>query len=326
MSLVAARSHLRLLAAAIPLSRSSCGSRAIATSSQTDQQEGNNKSTWTKIKIFFLPAFFFCAGTERVFSLREKSELAEQWESRLKMETLNGNEIDPSLSESLETIEFRKVSCKGVFDESNSILVLENIPTPSDPFAYQYSLLTPFIPLPAHPRSVRSPLLVNRGRVPRDWADYRKIEKFQSHEIERLNSTVSRPQPVESVGVIRSIILKLQRHLSSVSWPRPRPQPLHRSVELLGVIRSGVYSEWLSINVGMLAHAVGLDPKTTLYVEQIQDMSSNSANTVATPYHDADMLGRFAMMRKEHMEMILIWYCCSAGAFYLARWLMRKPL
>lgn len=29
------------------------------------------------------------------------------------------------------------------------------------------------------------PVVVNRGRVPRDWADYRKIEKFQSLEIVR---------------------------------------------------------------------------------------------------------------------------------------------
>lgn len=107
--------------------------------------------------------------------------------------------------------------------------------------------------------------------------------------------------PVEG---IRSIIFKLQKRFS-ISVPRPLPKP--RPVEFVGVIRADEKSEWFGIDVGALVAAVGLHPEATLYVEQIEQVSDG---TTPSPIFtdDAHILGRFSMMRKDNILLIIIWY------------------
>lgn len=100
-------------------------------------------------------------------------------------------------------------------------------------------------------------------------------------------------------------MLKLRKHLiPSFAWSEPKTEP--EPVELVGIIRSGIYPGWFGTNIGTIAGALGLDPNATLYVEKIEDTSRVS--TIATPHTIDHMLSRFATMRKEHIEMIVIWY------------------
>ncbi|XP_042034702.1 surfeit locus protein 1-like isoform X2 [Salvia splendens] len=278
----------------------------MATSTQT---EGKKKSSWwSKIKIFWVPSFLLFKGTELLFSLPEKPELVE---SRLKMEAIEINDECLSLKKNLE---FRKIKMKGFFDEKKSILVVEETYTDSDPFAYEYSLLTPFLFLPQNSASVSSGVLVNRGRVPREWADYTKIEKLQSHEIVR---DFPQKGKLSSIGVVNNNTRNILKWLlfSAISRPQPQPQPQPQPIEFVGVIRGRE-------RLGVLAGAMGLHPEATLYVEQIQDKSAHLANT--TLYNDAHMLAHYANIRKDHIHMIILWYCSSAGMFQLGRWLMKN--
>ncbi|XP_042033252.1 surfeit locus protein 1-like [Salvia splendens] len=205
-----------------------------------------------------------------------------------------------------KNVEFRKMKMKGFFDEKKSILVVEETYTDSDPFAYEYSLLTPFVFLPQNSASVSSGVLVNRGRVPREWADYTKIEKLQSHEIVR---DFPQKEKLSSIGVVNNNTSNILKWLLFSAISRPQP------IEFVGVIRGRE-------RLGTLAGAVGLHPEATLYVEQIQDKSAHLANT--TLYNDAHMLAHYAHMRKDHIHMIILWYCSSAGMFQLGRWLMKN--
>ncbi|XP_047974769.1 surfeit locus protein 1-like isoform X2 [Salvia hispanica] len=278
---------------------------ASMSMANSTQQEGKNKSSWwSKINFFWVPSFLLFKGTELLFSLPEKPELVE---SRLKLEAIEINDECLSLK---KNVEFRKIKMKGFFDEKKSILVVEETCTDSDPFAYEYSLLTPFLFLTQNSGSVSSGVLVNRGRVPREWAEYTKIEKLQSHEIVR---DFPQKEKLSSIGVVNnntsSNILK-RLILSAIS--RPRPQP----IEVVGVIRGRE-------GLGTLAGGVGLHPEATLYVEQIEDKSGDHlANT--TLYNDAHMLAHYAHTRKDHIHMIILWYCSSAGMFQLGRWLMKN--
>lgn len=110
-------------------------------------------------------------------------------------------------------------------------------------------------------------------------------------------------------------MLRLKKHLIP-SFLGPKPEPEH--VEVVGIIRSGVYPGWFNMNIGTIVGAVGLDPNSTLYVEKIEDTSTSTSHesSIATPYTEDHMLSRFDTMRREHIQMIVIWYDHKIFAIY----------
>lgn len=71
-------------------------------------------------------------------------------QSRLNSESLTGNEIVPS-NGSLDFLEFRKVQCKGVFDEKKSIYVGPRSRSISGVTENGYYIITPLMPIPGDP-------------------------------------------------------------------------------------------------------------------------------------------------------------------------------
>lgn len=68
-------------------------------------------------------------------------------QSRLEMEPLKGNEIVSSTG-NLDSLDFRVVLCKGVYDEKKSILVHRHLKRSTGETENGYNLITPLIPVP----------------------------------------------------------------------------------------------------------------------------------------------------------------------------------
>lgn len=86
--------------------------------------------------------FFIC-----LYIFLSQIEMLEYRQNRLGMEPLQCNEITPS-SASLDSLEFRRVQCKGVFDEEKTINVGPRSRSISGVSENGYYLVTPFKPIP----------------------------------------------------------------------------------------------------------------------------------------------------------------------------------
>ncbi|KAK1429173.1 hypothetical protein QVD17_11377 [Tagetes erecta] len=137
------------------------------TSSSRHQEKQRG---WTRFVLFVPGAITFGLGTWQIFRRQEKVKMLEYKQSRLEMEPINCNNVSTS-SENLDSLEFRRVVCKGVFDESKSIFVGPRSRSISGVTENGYYLITPLTPLPNNLESLQMPILVNRGWVPRSWRD-----------------------------------------------------------------------------------------------------------------------------------------------------------
>ncbi|KAH9741878.1 Surfeit locus protein 1 [Citrus sinensis] len=150
-------------------------SSAPQLSSSSQDQENVRKgsapsSTWSKWLLFLPGAISFGLGTWQIFRRQDKIKMLEYRQNRLQMDPLRLNITSP-LTEDLKSLEFRRVICQGVFDEQRSIYVGPRSRSISGVTENGYYVITPLMPIPNNPQSVKSPVLVNRGWVPRSWRD-----------------------------------------------------------------------------------------------------------------------------------------------------------
>lgn len=76
--------------------------------------------------------------------------MLEYRQNRLGMEPLKCNKIAPT-SGNLDSLEFRRVQCKGVFDEEKAIYVGPRSRSISGVTENGYYLVTPLKPVPENP-------------------------------------------------------------------------------------------------------------------------------------------------------------------------------
>ncbi|PIN23008.1 hypothetical protein CDL12_04275 [Handroanthus impetiginosus] len=122
---------------------------AISSAPQPQQEKGG-RSIWSKLFLFVPGIITFGLGSWQIFRRQEKIKMLEYRQSRLGIEPLKGNEIVPS-SGSLDPLEFRRVQCKGVFDEKKSIYIGPRSRSISGVTENGYYLITPLIPVPGDP-------------------------------------------------------------------------------------------------------------------------------------------------------------------------------
>ncbi|KAI3454950.1 hypothetical protein Pfo_011613 [Paulownia fortunei] len=287
---------------------------AISTVPQPEQEK-RGRSTWSKLLLFIPGAISFGLGTWQIFRRQEKIKMLEYRQSRLGMEPLKGNEIVPS-SGSLDTLEFRRVQCKGVFDEKKSIYVGPRSRSISGVTENGYYLITPLIPVPGDPESVQSPILVNRGWVPRSWRD-KALDASEDEPLSSSSSTLTQESAKISWWRFWSNKRKvLEEHLPSII-----------PVEVIGVIRGSENpsifvpandpnaSQWFYVDVPALARACRL-PEKTLYVEDINE-NINPSSPYPIP-KDANTLTHSSVMPQDHVNYTLTWYSLSAAVTFMA--------
>ncbi|KAL2505103.1 Surfeit locus protein 1 [Abeliophyllum distichum] len=145
-------------------------SPGISTVPQQPQGSEKERSIWSKMFLFVPGAITFGLGTWQIFRRQEKIKMLEYRQNRLGLEPVMGNQIAPS-SGNFDSLEFRRVQSRGVLDEKKSIYVGPRSRSISGVTENGYYLITPLLPLPDAPESLQTPILVNRGWVPRNWRD-----------------------------------------------------------------------------------------------------------------------------------------------------------
>ncbi|XP_057791513.1 surfeit locus protein 1 [Salvia miltiorrhiza] len=292
----------------------STSAAAFSTLPQKDQEE-IGRSTWSKLLLFIPGAITFGLGTWQIFRRQDKIKLLDYRQSRLAIEPLKGNEIVASTS-STDSLEFRKVQCKGVFDEKKSIYVGPRSRSISGVTENGYYVITPLIPVPGDPESVQSPILVNRGWVPRSWRD-KALDSLEDEPPMSSTPTSTQESSTTSWRHLWSAKRKgLEEHVPSVI-----------PVEVIGVIRGSEKpsnfvpsndpnaAQWFYVDVPALARACGL-PERTLYIEEI-----NEHINPRSPYpiqKDHNMLIRTSRMPQDHLNYVFTWYTLSAAVTFMA--------
>ncbi|GFZ10147.1 surfeit locus 1 cytochrome c oxidase biogenesis protein [Actinidia rufa] len=229
-------------------------------------------------------------------------------QKRLGLEPISGSNLDP-LRDNLDALEFRKVVCKGLFDEKKSIYVGPRSRSISGITENGYYIITPLMSIPNNPESVQSPVLVNRGWVPRSWRD-------KSVEVSQDDERQSSPASSSAEDNERSSWWRFWSKKPKVNEEQVPPiTPL----EVVGVVRGSEKPsifvpandpssrQWFYVDVPAIAGACGL-PENTIYMEDInEDVNPSSPYPVPK---DINTLIRSSVMPQDHLNYTLTWYVC----------------
>ncbi|XP_030455472.1 surfeit locus protein 1 isoform X1 [Syzygium oleosum] len=298
-----------------PPSRFFASSSAVADSASQARGKENG-SRWSNWLLFVPGAMAFGLGTWQIFRRRDKINMLEYRQRRLDMEPMKLKDVSPS-NKDLQSLEFRRVFGKGVFDDKRSIFVGPRSRSISGVTENGYYLITPLMQISDDPESVKFPVLVNRGWVPRSWRD-----KFLG-----TLDDAGKPTDASETSVQKS---------EEKSWwklwsKKPKNVEEHvatvASVEVLGVIRGSekpsifvpandpASSQWFYVDTAAIAHTSKL-PADTLYIEDINEMV-NPSNPYPVP-KDVNTLIRSSVMPQDHLNYTLTWYSLSAAVTFMA--------
>ncbi|KAL6525979.1 hypothetical protein OROHE_015503 [Orobanche hederae] len=299
---------------------------AISNVPQSEQEE-RGRSSWSKLLLFMPGAITFGLGTWQIIRRQEKDcytkdtkyirriKMLEYRKGRLDMEPLKGNEA-VSFSGNLDSLDFRKVQCKGFFDEKKSIYIGPRSRSISGVTENGYYIITPLIPVPADPESVQSPILVNRGWVPRSWRDK---ALGASHDTPPSSSSTSTQASGKKVPWWPFWYNKQE----VFEEPRPSLPP----TEVIGVVRSSENpsifvpandpnaGQWFYVDIPALARACEL-PENTHYIEDINE-NINPSSPYPMP-KDVNTLICSSVMPQDHVNYTLTWYTLSAAVTFMA--------
>ncbi|KAK6945865.1 Surfeit locus 1/Shy1 [Dillenia turbinata] len=294
--------------------RPSSSFSSSASIADSPSQE-NSRGTFSKWFLFVPGAITFGLGTWQIFRRQEKINLLEYRQERLKMDPIKWNK--EILNENLDSLEFRKVVCEGVFEENKSIYVGPRSRSISGVTENGYYLITPLVPIAGSSNSVQAPVLINRGWVPRSWRDksFEVSQKDEQHSIGASSSAqdtqksswwmfwskkpkiiedeVPAVSPVKVVGVVRG------SEKPSIFVPANDPSSC----------------QWFYVDVPAIARACGL-PEDTIYMEDINENIDPSK-----PYpipKDVNTLIRYSVMPQDHLNYTLTWYSLSAAVTFMA--------
>nr|ACU18859.1 unknown [Glycine max] len=250
-------------------------SAVVAVSSVSDSDPTLPSSSDSQRKasrwLLFLPgAITFGLGTWQIGRREEKIKMLEYREKRLQMEPLKFSSAYSS-DEELDSLEFRKVVCKGYFDDKKSVYVGPRSRSISGVTENGYYIITPLMPVPNCPDSVSIPILVNRGWVPRSWKD-KFLEASQDEDLEDALPSPSHVDGSKSWWRFWSKKPVIEDQVASVT-----------PIEVVGVVRGSEKpsifvpandpgsSQWFYVDVPGIARACGL-PENTIYFEDTNEM------------------------------------------------------
>ncbi|VFQ70696.1 unnamed protein product [Cuscuta campestris] len=291
---------------------------AFSTVSQNQPLENDKRSSWSNVFLFIPGAIAFGLGTWQIFRRQDKVEMLEYRKNRLGMDPLKCNEVALS-SEDLNCLEFRKVLCRGVFDEMKSVYVGPRSRSISGVTENGYYVITPLQPVSDDPNeSTRSPILVNRGWVPRRWRDkYLEMSKDEMQPLSAVAPSVPEPEK-DSWWRIWS---------KKPKYSEGKAKYVAAPVEVVGVIRGSEKpsifvpendsnsNQWFYVDTPAIARACGL-PENTLYIEVIND-NVDPSNPYPVP-KDFNTLLRSSVMPQDHLNYTLTWYSLSAAVTFMA--------
>ncbi|KAE8722433.1 Surfeit locus protein 1 [Hibiscus syriacus] len=300
----------------ISTSSADTAASAAASSSSQSPHDKEKGSKWTRWFLFLPGAITFGLGTWQIFRRQDKIKVLDYRLKRLEMEPLKLNGMSHS-SEILETLEFRRVVCKGVFDNGRSIYIGPRSRSICGVTENGYYVITPLMRIPGDAESVQSPVLVNRGWVPRSWRD----KSFEVPEDREKSSSMDAvPAPPNEQSWWRIFQSKKQKTVKDQA-------SAITSVEVIGVARGSEKpsifvpandpnsGQWFYVDVPAIAVSCGL-PKDTLLIEDINE-NFNPSNPYPIP-KDVNSLIHSSVMPQDHLNYTLTWYSLSAAVTFMA--------
>ncbi|XP_022725949.1 surfeit locus protein 1 isoform X2 [Durio zibethinus] len=300
----------------LPSSFVSTSAAAAVSSFSSQSHDKKEGSTWSRWFLFLPGAITFGLGTWQIFRRQDKIKMLEYKQKRLQMEPFKLNDMPPS-SEHLETLEFRLVVCKGVFDDGRSIYVGPRSRSISGVTENGYYVITPLMPVIDDAESVQSPVLVNRGWVPRSWRD-KSFEVPQDRE---------KSSSMDVVPVQQNEKSWWRRFWSKKPKVVEDQAPVITSVEVIGVVRGSEKPsifvpandpnsrQWFYVDAPAIAVACEL-PEDTLLIEDVNE-NVNPSNPYPVP-KDINSFIRSSVMPQDHLNYTLTWYSLSAAVTFMA--------
>ncbi|KAK4362063.1 hypothetical protein RND71_017304 [Anisodus tanguticus] len=276
--------------------------------------EKGGPSRWSKLLLFVPGVITFGLGTWQILRRKDKIDMLEYRQNRLRMDPLNCNEVSPS-SENVDSLEFCRVLCRGVFDEKKSIFIGPRSRSISGVTENGYYVITPLMPLANDPKSVQAPILVNRGWVPRDWRD-KSLELAAADD-----QPSSTAPPSQDSGKSSWWMFSSKKKVDEDQVPTVKP------TEVIGVVRGSEKPsifvpandpnsfQWFYVDVPAIARACGL-PENTLYIEGIND-NVDPSNPYPVP-KDTNTLVRSSVMPQDHLNYTFTWYSLSVAVTFMA--------
>ncbi|XP_077221355.1 surfeit locus protein 1-like isoform X2 [Tasmannia lanceolata] len=284
-----------------------------SSSSLPSQSQEKQSGRWSRWLLFIPGAITFGLGTWQIFRRQEKIEMVDYRKKRLELEPILLNSTFSSNGD-LGSLEFRRVICEGVFNESKSIYIGPRSRSISGVTENGYYVVTPLMPIANKSDSVQLPILVNRGWVPRSWRN-KSLGDLQDGE---------KPSDIPSPDVGENEGSSWWRFWSK----KPKDQePSITPVKVIGVVRGSEKpsifvpandpssGQWFFVDVPEIARATGL-AENTIYIEDINDNVSASQ-----PYpvpKDVTTLIRHSVMPQDHLNYTLTWYSLSAAVTFMA--------
>ncbi|KAJ6375910.1 hypothetical protein OIU77_000804 [Salix suchowensis] len=242
-------------------SAAAAAAAAATISAQPPEKEsGSGLSKW----LLFLPgAISFGLGTWQVFRRQDKIKMLEYRQGRLAIEPMKFNDISPS-SEQFDDLEFRRVACKGVFNDKMSIYVGPRSRSISGITENGYYIITPLMPVSKNPDCHRF-LSIEDG-----YPVVGKTNLWKFHQNDEQPSDIA--------------MTSAQGSEKSSWWKfgSKKPKTIEVSpklLELFVVVKNPAFlfqkmiqapSSGFYVDVPAIARACGL-PENTIYVEDINE-------------------------------------------------------
>ncbi|ERN02780.1 surfeit locus protein 1 isoform X1 [Amborella trichopoda] len=301
-------------------------SQLSLSSSSTQTQEGINgeseRKRWSSLFLFLPGAITFGLGTWQLFRRQEKIEMLEYRRGRLALEPLTWTSISSQFNGSrsdgeMDSLEFRRVLCEGVFDESKSVYIGPRSRSISGVTENGYYVVTPLMPVKNKSDSVQLPILVNRGWVPRSWRN--KFVEAAEEAKQPSHTTLSGIE--ESKGSFWSKFWPKKSEVVEVQEPKVD------AVKVIGVVRGSEKpsifvpendpgsGQWFYVDVPAIARACGI-PENTVYVEDINE-NVNPSYPYPVP-KGVNSLIHHSVMPQDHLNYTLTWYSLSAAVTFMA--------
>ncbi|KAL1202716.1 Surfeit locus protein 1 [Cardamine amara subsp. amara] len=295
---------------------SSSAALGSQSSSSIPPQENKRGSKWSQLLLFLPGAITFGLGSWQIIRREDKIKTLEYQQQRLNMEPMKLNTEHPP-DKNLDVLEFRRVSCKGVFDEQRSLYLGPRSRSISGVTENGFFVITPLMPIPGDLDSMQSPILVNRGWVPRSWRE----KSPESTEADFTTNQSTKAKPVSDDSN------RWWKFWSKMPVLKEEPVSAVKPVEVVGVIRGGENpsifvpsndpstGQWFYVDVPAMAAAVGL-AENTIYVEDVHEEIDRSR-----PYpvpKDINTLIRSKVMPQDHLNYSITWYSLSAAVTFMA--------
>ncbi|XP_056843897.1 LOW QUALITY PROTEIN: surfeit locus protein 1-like [Raphanus sativus] len=281
----------------------------------------------TKNKGRSWPLWLFLGGV--TFSLEESFKIVQREMYKAHMELRREClEMDPRKLNTVENVDklgFERVVCKGVYDKQRSIYVGPKPRSMAQGSENGFYVITPLLPIPNEPNSMKSPILVNRGWVPLDWEE-KSVECIQADDV--LVATANKDESIRAKKLLSSQLNPLSKFLykfnnSMIAEQEKVSKAMH--VEVVGVVRKsetpGIFYSlahypgslaWFFLDVPKLAQTMGFG-EDTIYVEKThRDM--DESRPYPSPRHVEDLI-KSKKLPLELVDYIVLWSLISLACF-----------